>query len=119
MFMPTRMNMSLPMRARMAGRISASFAWQRRAARTPRTAWSSCDRGAFQKAMMASPSNLSIVPPSSWMMSTIAVRYSLRSAVRSSGVRASEIVVKPCTSEKKIVSSRRLPARASAARDGQ
>ena len=58
---------------------------------------------------MASPSYLSMVPPSSWMMSVMADRYSLSRAVSSSGVSISDRVVKPCRSEKKIESSRRSP----------
>ncbi len=60
--------------------------------------------------MIASPSYLSMVPPSSWMMSVIAERYSFSSAVRFCGASAfSEIVVNPWRSEKKIDSSRSSP----------
>ncbi len=53
---------------------SASLACWRKAARQARSAWSSWSRGAPQRAMMASPSNLSTVPSSSRMISVMAER---------------------------------------------
>ena len=57
------MRTSWPYGARNSSRRSASRLWQRRAARQARRAWSGWSSGAFQKAMMASPSYLSSVPP--------------------------------------------------------
>ena len=48
--------------------------------------------------------NLSMVAPCSSAMFDISVRYSLRSAVRSSGCSRSVVPVKSLMSEKKIVS---------------
>ena len=48
--------------------------------------------------------NLSTVAPCSSAIVDISVKYSLRSAVRSSGCSRSEIAVKSLMSEKKIVS---------------
>ncbi len=60
--------------------------------------------GSPKKIRMASPMNLSTVPPCVSAMADISVKYSLRSAVISSGCRRSVVAVKSLMSEKKIVS---------------
>ena len=53
---------------------------------------------------MASPMNLSMVPPYSSAIADISVKYSLRSWVSNSGWSRSAVAVKFWMSEKKIVS---------------
>src|SRR5215211_5439216 len=65
------------------------------AARSARSGSSLCAIGAPQSTMIASPMNLSSVPPCSKMTSTISVKYSLRSWAMPSGPIASAIGVKP------------------------
>ncbi len=62
--------------------------------------------GAPHNAMIASPMNLSSVPPCSNTTSTISVKYSVRSLAMSSGLMVSDIGVKPRMSEKKITTGR-------------
>ena len=65
--------------------------------------------GAPQSAMIASPMNLSSVPPCSKITSTISVKYSLRSWAIASGPIDSAIAVKPRMSLKSTVVGRRSP----------
>lgn len=60
--------------------------------------------GSPKKISMASPMNLSMVPPCSCAIADISVKYSLRSWVRSSGWSRSAVAVKFWMSEKKMVS---------------
>ena len=60
--------------------------------------------GSPKKIRMASPTNLSMVPPCLSAMVDISVKYSLSSAVICSGCRRSVVAVKSLMSEKKIVS---------------
>src|SRR5437870_7663587 len=53
-----------------------------------RSASSSCAMGAPHSAMIASPMNLSSVPPCSNTTSTISVKYSVRSVAMASGLIA-------------------------------
>ena len=76
------------------------------AARRARSASSACARGAPQFAMMASPMNLSRVPPCSNTMSTISLKYSLSSFTKSSGAMRSDIGVNPQMSLKRIATGR-------------
>ena len=59
--------------------------------------------------MIASPMNLSSVPPCSKITSTISLRYSLRSRAIASGSIDSAMAVKPRTSLKSTVTGRRSP----------
>ena len=63
-----------------------------------------CVSGSPKNTRSASPMNLSTVAPCLSAMVDISVKYSLSSAVRSSGWRRSEMAVKSLMSEKKIVS---------------
>ncbi len=62
--------------------------------------------GAPHSAMIASPMNLSSVPPCSNTTSTISVKYSVRRVAMLSGLIVSDIGVKPRMSEKKITTGR-------------
>src|SRR5437660_1741222 len=62
--------------------------------------------GPPHNAMIASPMNLSSVPPCSNTSSTISVKYSVRSVAMLSGLIVSDIGVKPRMSEKKITTGR-------------
>ena len=65
--------------------------------------------GAPQSAMIASPMNLSSVPPCSKITSTISLKYSVRSRAIASGPIDSAIAVKPRMSLKSTVIGRRSP----------
>src|SRR3989454_7816086 len=67
-----------------------------------RSASSSWGMGAPHSAMIASPMNLSNVPPCSNTISTISVKYSVRSVAMVSGLMVSDIGVKLRMSEKKM-----------------
>src|SRR2546426_9249075 len=71
-----------------------------------RSASASCAMGAPHSAMIASPMNLSSVPPCSNTTSTISVKYSVRSVAMASGLIVSDIGVKPRMSEKKSTTGR-------------
>ncbi|MCY1238944.1 hypothetical protein D9M72_517050 [compost metagenome] len=86
------------------------------AARSAFCGWLTTSTGAFQKAMMESPMNLSSVPSlaSTWRLS--ASSSVLRKATTSVGVMRSLISVKLRTSTNITVSSRSSPPRLSALR---
>src|SRR5262249_16662322 len=62
------------------------------------------DSGSPKNTRIASPMNLLTVPPCAAAIDDISVRYSLSSAVSSSGCIRSAVAVKSTTSEKKTVS---------------
>ena len=73
------------------------------------SAWRGCSgscSGAPQKAMMASPMYLSMVPRWVWMARVMLVRYSFISRLSSLGPSPSEMLMKSRTSANITVSSR-------------
>ena len=62
------------------------------------------DSGSPKNTSIASPMNLSTVPPWRSAISDISVKYSFSSAVIASGCRRSVVAVKSLMSEKKMVS---------------
>ena len=77
------------------------------------SAWLTSGLGAPNKAMMASPSNLSTVPSWARIISVISVKNSFKSSTSSTGVSFSEMLVNPWTSEKNAVITRFSPPRTS------
>ena len=75
----------------------------RMAARTARSGSSSCGTGVPKIHIIASPMNLSSIPPSSVMQSTMIVKYSFSSFTVPWAPSSSVIVVKHLTSEKRTV----------------
>ena len=73
------------------------------------SASSSVESGAPHSAMIASPMNLSSVPPLRNTISTISVKYSRSRCATSSGAIFSDIEVKPRMSVNMITTSRLLP----------
>ena len=74
-------------------------------ARTPRSSSSSCGNGIPKPAMIASPINLSTIPPCSLIASTMMSKYSFNSVTVPCAPKASVIVVKLRTSEKSTVAT--------------
>ena len=72
-------------------------------ARTPLSSSSSWGKGIPNPAMIASPINLSTMPPCSFMASTMMSKYSFSKATVPCAPNASVIVVKLRTSEKRTV----------------
>ena len=79
------------------------------AARIARSGSSSCGNGVPKIAMIASPMNLSSMPPWREMHSTMMVKYSFSSATVPCAPSSSVSVVKPRMSENRIVASWLLP----------
>ena len=79
------------------------------AARYTESSWG---RGAPQNAIVASPTNLSSVPPFFSMQEEVVVSILLRMKTTFSGARRSDIVVKPLTSTKSTAMSQSLPPNA-------
>ena len=73
------------------------------AVRTARSSSSSWATGMPKAAMMASPMNLSSIPPSRWMQSTMISKYSLSRLTVACGPSSSVSVVKPRMSENSTV----------------
>ena len=83
------------------------------AARRARSVSSPCGIGMPNSAMIASPMNLSSMPPSAVMQFTMIVKYSLSSATVPWAPSSSVRVVKERMSEKSTVASTLWPPRAS------
>ena len=92
-----------------AAAVASTAACMASAARAARTGWSCCRAGALNRAISASPTNCTTVPPSCRIAVVASSKYRLSITTISSGVERSEKVVKPRRSANKAVTSTTAP----------
>ncbi len=105
--MPVRVSICTPCAVASSALRVASDSRICTAARTARSASSSCSTGMPKTAMTASPMNFSTVPPCRSITSFMAAKYRLMRPRTASGSRRSPMAVDPVTSLNRIVTTLR------------